>query len=67
MASTTVHPPSPREMPDENDWGENDDELELECKIPEADAEAWVAGYKAGWADCLKAHGLATVDLKSLD
>ena len=54
-------------MPDENDWGENDDELELECKIPEADAEAWVAGYKAGWADCLKAHGLATVDLKSLD
>ena len=66
--SMTVHPPSPRVMPEPSDWPPlNDDELELECKIPEADAEAWTAGYKAGWADCLRAHGLATVDLNSLD
>ena len=67
--SMTVHPPSPRVMPEPSDWEVNDDALELECKIPEADAEAWTAGYKAGWADCLRAHGLlvATVDLNSLD
>ncbi len=54
-SSMIVSPPSPRDLPDESDRGyENEDELQLECRrIPEADAESWVDGYKM-----LQAHHL---------